>query len=70
MTRIGENSKYVFLGDVEQIDRKKQNESCLADVYELFKDSDIMGTIEFKNEDCVRNPIIPVILDKLKEKEI
>lgn len=69
MTRIGENSKYVFLGDIDQIDRKKQNESCLEDVYDLFKDIELFGTIKFEDEDCVRNPIIPIILNKLKEKE-
>lgn len=67
MTRIGENSKYIFLGDTEQIDRKKKNESCLSTVIEIFKDSDIIGTIKFNDEDCVRNPIIPIILSKLRE---
>ena len=70
MTRIGTNSKYVFLGDVEQIDRKKKSESCLADVLDLFKDEDYIGTIEFTDDDCVRNPIIPKILQKLRERGI
>lgn len=70
MTRIGENSKYVFLGDVEQIDRKKQSESCLAEVLDIFKDEDFIGTIEFLDEDCVRNPLIPKILEKLRERGI
>ena len=67
MTRIGENSKYIFLGDTEQIDRRKKSESCLQLVLDTFKDSPIIGTIEFKDEDCVRNPIIPIILAKLRE---
>jgi len=70
MTRIGDNSKYILLGDTEQIDRKKKNESCLANVIEIFKDSSIIGTINFTDEDCVRNPIIPVILAKLREHGI
>ena len=70
MTRIGENSKYILLGDSEQIDRRKKNESCLAKVIEIFTNSDIIGSIEFKDEDCVRNPIIPVILAKLRENGI
>lgn len=70
MTRIGENSKYVFLGDVEQIDRKKQSESCLAEVLDIFKDEDFIGTIEFSDDDCVRNPLIPRILEKLRERGI
>jgi phosphate starvation-inducible PhoH-like protein len=70
MTRIGDNSKYIFLGDVEQIDRKRKSESCLATVVEIFKDSNIIGTIDFKDEDCVRNPIIPIILSTLRENGI
>lgn len=70
MTRIGEDSKYIFLGDVEQIDRKKKSESCLQKVMDIFKDSPIIGTIEFTDEDCVRNPIIPKILSVLRENGI
>ena len=70
MTRIGEDSKYIFLGDVEQVDRKKKSESCLQKVIDIFKDSPIMGTIEFTDEDCVRNPIIPKILSVLRENGI
>lgn len=70
MTRIGDNSKYIFLGDIEQIDRKKKAESCLSTVMGIFGDSNIIGTIEFTDEDCVRNPIIPVILSKLRENGI
>lgn len=70
MTRIGENSKYIFLGDVEQIDRKHKNESCLETVLNIFSGSDIIGTIEFTDDDCVRNPIIPKILVLLRENNI
>jgi len=70
MTRIGENSKYIFLGDTEQIDRRHKDESCLATVLNIFTDSDLIGTIEFTDEDCVRNPIIPKILTKLRINNI
>lgn len=70
MTRIGTDSKYVFLGDTEQIDRKKKQDSCLQTVLEIFKDSDVIGTVEFTDEDCVRNPIIPQILSVLRENNI
>lgn len=69
MTRIGENSKYIFLGDIEQIDRKNKKESCLETVLSIFKDSPVVGTISFSDEDCVRNPIIPGILSILRENE-
>lgn len=70
ITRIGENSKYIFLGDTEQIDRRKKGESCLQRVIEIFGQTDIISCIEFTDEDCVRNPIIPKILAKLRDNEI
>lgn len=70
MTRIGTDSKYILLGDSEQIDRKKKSESCLDPVIEMFKNSPFIGTIEFTDEDCVRNPIIPRILDVLRKNGI
>lgn len=66
ITRIGENSKYIFLGDVEQVDRKRSEESCLESVLDIFKEEDYVGTLEFEDEDCVRNPIIPKILETLR----
>lgn len=66
ITRIGHNSKYIFLGDIEQVDRRKNSESCLETVLEIFKDKDYVGTLEFEDEDCVRNPIIPKILEELR----
>lgn len=70
MTRIGENSKYIFLGDVEQVDRRKVDESCLDTVVEIFRDIDYVGVVEFADEDCVRNPIIPDILEELRHYSI
>ena len=69
ITRIGEDSKYIILGDCEQIDKKNKNRSILKQILDLFKDSDFVGTVEFQPEDCVRNPLIPKILDKLKSLE-
>ena len=70
ITRIGSNSKYIFMGDTDQIDRKQKDSSCLKKVLDIFKDSEIIGTVEFGDEDCVRNPIITEILNKLKEHDI
>ena len=70
MSRIGSNVKYVLLGDTEQIDLKRKQDSCLQTIFDLFKDEDFVGTVEFTDEDCVRNPIIPLILNKLRENGI
>ena len=66
ISRIGDNSKYIFLGDVEQIDRKNKKESCLEEVLGIFRKSPIVGTVRFDDSDCVRNPIIPEILQELR----
>lgn len=70
ITRIGENCKYIFLGDVEQVDRKKKQESCLQTVIDIFDGTGLIKTIEFKDEDCVRNPKIPMILELLRSHNI
>ena len=70
ITRIGDNSKYIFLGDTEQIDRRKKNESCLQQVLDIFEEDKLIGTLQFTDKDCVRNPIIPKILNKLRENGI
>lgn len=67
MTRIGEDSKYIFMGDTDQIDRKRKSESPLEDMFNILGELDEVKTIEFTDEDCVRNPIIPKLLSKLKE---
>ena len=68
-TRIGRNSKMIFLGDIEQIDRRAIKESCLSKVFCAFEESDFVATIEFVNDECVRNEIIPKVLEVLKTIE-
>lgn len=68
ITRIGSNSKIIFLGDVEQIDRRKKSESCLSTVCELFNDSEFVKIV--KLEESIRNPIIPKILEVLDSNGI
>ena len=67
MKKSSIRQKYIIMGDSEQIDRRNKDESPLEEMFELFKNDDIVGTVEFTDEDCVRNPIIPKILSKLRE---
>jgi len=69
VTRIGRNCKMIFLGDVEQVDRKDKKESCLHNVIRIFSEKEFVGTIEFTDDECVRNPIIPKILEVLDQQE-
>lgn len=67
ITRIGKNCKMIFLGDVEQIDRRVKSESCLSQVSEMFQGFEHSESVKFTAEESVRNPIIPELLDLLKE---
>jgi phosphate starvation-inducible PhoH-like protein len=62
MTRIGDNSKMVIMGDVKQKDIRNKKDSSLEVVLDKFKDIQNFGCVELRNpEDVVRNPIIKVI---------
>ena len=68
LTRIGENSKYFILGDIEQSDRfsdKNAKESGFSIAIDKLHEIDGIDTFSFKKEDIVRNKIISKILDKL-----
>lgn len=73
MTRIGDNSKMIILGDVKQKDIRNKKESSLEVVIDKFKDRLGFGIVELRNaEDIVRNPIIKVIediFDQLEEEK-
>ena len=71
LTRIGENSRIIITGDLEQLDRKdikKNNTSCgLEYALEKLKTLDEVASVEFKPEDIVRNPIITKIIENWKK---
>lgn len=70
LTRIGENSKIIIIGDTKQIDLKNKKESCLTWLIEKFQSNDKFGTITFSKEDQVRNPVISIIEDMFDEREV
>jgi phosphate starvation-inducible PhoH-like protein len=67
MTRLGENSKMIFLGDENQIDMKKKGESSLNFIINKFKNFDEVGTISLGEDDVVRNPLIKKIEQIFRE---
>jgi phosphate starvation-inducible protein PhoH and related proteins len=70
MTRIGDNSKMVIMGDIKQKDLKNKKDSSLEVVLERFKDKPSFGCVELRNpEDVVRNPIIKIIEETFEELE-
>lgn len=69
MTRLGENSKMIVIGDTSQIDIKKVETSSLEKVLNYFKDVSEIGIVEFRKEDIVRNPLI-IKIEEIFEKNI
>lgn len=62
MTRIGDNSKMIILGDVKQKDLRNKKDSSLEVIIDKFNHIDNFGCVELRNpEDVVRNPIIKII---------
>lgn len=64
ISRLGETSKMVFLGDEMQIDVKR-SESSFAKWVLTFENDDKIGCIKFLPEECIRNPIITYVLNKI-----
>ena len=67
MTRLGENSKMIFLGDENQVDMKRKGHSSLKFIIDKFSDFDEVGTVVLNNEDVVRNPLIKKIEQIFRE---
>lgn len=71
ITRLGTNSKFIFLGDEEQIDLDDKKKSCLRRICEIFANREEIGVqTNFTKSDCIRHPLIPVILDILRDNGI
>ena len=70
LTRIGENSKFIISGDLDQSDRYKNiTQSGLYDAIKKHINIPEIGIIEFSNDDIVRNPVISKILANYKRVE-
>ena len=63
MTRIGENSKIVITGDVEQTDRTVQNNGLIDLCKRLETQRDGLTVCYMSNRDIQRHPIIDTVLD-------
>jgi phosphate starvation-inducible PhoH-like protein len=71
LTRIGENSKFIISGDLDQSDRFKRIEQTgLYDALNRHKNIDEIGFVEFQTKDIVRNPLISKILDNYKSNSV
>lgn len=69
ITRLGKDSRLVFLGDSDQVDLKRKSDSALAYYIKHFKDFEPFGIVELTAEDEVRNPLISKYLERLDKIE-
>jgi len=72
ITRIGNNAKMIFLGDIKQKSVNKREKSALEILKEHFTEIDEIGIVELGKEDIVRHPIIKKIediFDRIEESE-
>ena len=63
VTRIGENSKYIISGDLEQSDIKK-HASGLEDAVKRFAGVQGVGLAQFKEKDIVRHSLVRRLLNR------
>jgi len=70
ISRLGENSKMIVMGDADQTDLKlKGNEkSGLQDAFERFQGLQGVTTHEFEEKDIVRNSILIEVMKRYKNK--
>ena len=71
MTRLGEKSKMIFLGDIKQKDIKDKKDSALEFLYNQFRGIKKIGVVSLDINDIVRNPLIKEIekvFDRVEEK--
>ena len=65
---MGEGTKLVILGDIEQTDIKFKNgeKSGLEDAFERFKNIKGIVFVEFTEDDIVRDPFLIEIMKRYK----
>ena len=67
LTRMGMESKLVITGDDSQSDLPYRQRGAFSKCLTRLDGVDNLGVMYLKKEDIVRNPLIPIILDKLKD---
>ena len=65
LTRLGDSSKFIVIGDIEQSDIRET--SGLADAVRRFENVNGMGIVKFGNSDIVRHPLVAEIVRKYDE---
>lgn len=67
LTRLGQNSKMLLLGDIEQSDLHTRLQGALQDCFDKLNGEPGIGTVQLTEKDVVRNELIVRILRRLKD---
>ena len=69
ISRLGEGSKMVILGDTEQCDIRlpKGEKNALEDAVERFRGMEGVGLVEFTEDDIVRDPFLVDIMKRYRD---
>jgi phosphate starvation-inducible PhoH-like protein len=67
LTRHGQNSKTILIGDIEQSDLVKRIQGGLEICYNKLKGEPDIGTVALTEADIQRNELIGRVLRRLKE---
>ena len=72
LTRLGENTKLIIIGDTDQQDLRteKFEKNGLVDAIERLQDIDGVGFVEFTEDDIVRDPFLTKIVKRYKNPVI
>ena len=65
VTRMGMGSKLVVSGDLTQSDLPHERRGGFAFFIDRLSDTEGIGVCKLEKEDIVRNPIIPIVLEKI-----
>lgn len=64
LTRLGDNSKLVLTGDVDQSDLHNRDRGAFHFAYKLLEDDPEVGTIHFTHDDIQRHYLVSKVLEK------
>jgi phosphate starvation-inducible protein PhoH and related proteins len=67
VTRLGQNSKMIIVGDLSQSDLHSSQQGALLAFIERLMEIDEVGICRMENRDIVRNPLIAKILEKIDD---
>lgn len=62
LTRVGEGTKLIINGDVEQTDLPEHKGNGLKEALSLFRESNTVGIVKFLDGDITRDPLVREII--------